>query len=135
MKAALLVAGLVLAMSCVGVASAGEGAQNLVLYPGLAHDLHVAHGGGVGPLLGYRCFPQSGGKQRTCKTFHIYYARYRGNEYAAGVFWNKVTGFTDSVNQFKRTVGGRWRLLGDGWPPECGFPAPVVRVWAWRACR
>ncbi len=129
-----LIAGLFMATCWTGLALAAGGAQNLRIYPGLLQKLGAVHRGEIGPLLGYRCLPEPGSTKRYCGTFHIYYARYQGKEYAAADFWSRTTGGTDATEQFSRKVGGPWRDLGDGWPPNCGFPAPVVRVWGWDPC-
>ena len=115
---------------------ASSGAQNLVIYPGMLQELRAVHTPTareqkveVGPLLGYSCHADPAPSHHvTCETYHVYYARYRGKEYAAADFWNTYTGSTDSTEKFERAVGGRWRDIGDGWPPECGFPASVVKM-------
>ena len=130
----LLTAVLVIGACWSASALAADGAQNLRIYTGLLTDLRAAHQGEIGPLLGYRCVPEPGSSKKYCGTFHIFYARYRGKEYAAADFWSKTTGGTDATEQFDRPVGGRWRDRGDGWPPNCGFPAAVVKVWGWEPC-
>jgi hypothetical protein len=89
----------------------------------------------TGPLLGSHCQQLRGDSHRFCTTFHVYYARYAGREYAAATFWNDATGADVQSEQFRRSPGGRWRDTGDGFPAECGFPAAVVKAWAWRPCR
>ena len=130
-----LTAALLVAASSTGLALAAAGPQNLRVSPALVRDLRAVHPIEIGPLLGYRCVPVPRSLKKACATFHIYYARYQGKEYAAADFWNRVTGGTDATEKFSRTVGGPWRDLGDGWPPSCGFPAPVVKAWGWEPCR
>ena len=130
-----------MALGCGSAARAGDGATNLRIYPGFAGDLqraffriHDVHEW-KGPLSGYSCHSLIHDKHRFCGRYHVFYARYRGAEYAAATFWGRHTGATDQPEHFKRAVGGRWRDTGDGWPPQCAFPAPVVKVWGWPRCR
>jgi hypothetical protein len=84
--------------------------------PTLLRQLRAARSTGVGPLTGRRCFPDGPGTKPVCDTFVVRWARYRGKEYAAAVFWRKETGFTD------------------GAPASCSFPDAVNRAWGWEPC-
>ena len=124
-----------LAVACsTGLALAGPEPQSLRVTPSLLQELRAAHPTEIGPLNGYRCVPVPRSARKACAWFHVYYARYGRKEYAAADFWNRVTGGTDATEKFERTIGGRWRDLGDGWPPNCGFPPPVVEAWRWEPC-
>jgi hypothetical protein len=93
---------------------------------------HGGSRGAIGPLLGYKCLRLRDNPKPQCRRFHMYYARYRGVEWALATFWSPFTGDTDQPERFKRQVRGRWRDLGDTGGPlsQAGIPCPVLRVWA-----
>jgi hypothetical protein len=64
----------------------------------------------------------------------VYYARYRGREWALATFSLPAVGATDQPERFRRPVGGRWKDLGDTGGPvsHAGFPCPVLRAWGFR---
>jgi hypothetical protein len=132
----LLLAALSLLFAAPALASGG--AVNLRIYPGMLKDLHAAAHPSPhvkGPLLGYSCQKLVGDSKRFCGTHHIYYARYRGQEYAVADFWGDRTGSTDQPERFKRAVGGKWKDVGDsGDPIACLVPAPVAKVWGMPPC-
>lgn len=61
----------------------------------------------------------------------VFYARYRGTDYAIGTFSYAQTGETDQPERFSRPAGSRaWRHDGDSGGPLADFlPCPVLRVW------
>jgi hypothetical protein len=100
------------------------GALNLIISPGdraslrttFLSNLHISHPSAVkGPLAGT-----------------VYYARYRGTDWAIATFSMPGTGTTDMPERFSRPVGsGQWTDLGDTGGPlsEYGVPCPVLLVW------
>lgn len=61
----------------------------------------------------------------------VFYARYRGTDWAIATFSLPGTGTTDQPERFRRPVGGQWTLLGDTGSPlkDSGIPCPVLRAW------
>ena len=62
----------------------------------------------------------------------VYYARYRGWDWAIATFSIGAARRTDQPERFVRRTGNRaWRDLGDTGGPlhEFGVPCPVLRVW------
>jgi hypothetical protein len=62
----------------------------------------------------------------------VYYARYRGFDWAVATFSVPPAGATDQPERFVRRTGAkRWTDLGDSGSPlaELGIPCPVLRVW------
>lgn len=67
----------------------------------------------------------------------VYYARYRGYDWAIATFSIGPAQTTDQPERFVRRTGARpWRDLGDTGGPlaDYGIPCPVLRVWR-MACR
>ncbi|MEA2508656.1 MAG: hypothetical protein QOG21_738 [Actinomycetota bacterium] len=61
----------------------------------------------------------------------VYYARFRGYDWAVGTFSSPAVGTTDQPERFKRPVGGAWVDLGDTGEPlaQAPIPCPVLLVW------
>ena len=128
-----------LVLALAGPAAAATGPVNLVVTPEMKAGLRgafLAAGGSPtvqGPLLGRRCLKLQGDPTRYCRRYHMYWARYRGVEWALATFWLPATGDTDQPEKFSRPAGGAWRFLGEagGGPmSESGIPCPVLRIWA-----
>jgi hypothetical protein len=63
----------------------------------------------------------------------VYYARYRGTDWAIATFSMPGTGTDDQPERFRRPAGGgQWTDLGDTGEPltESGIPCPVLLVWS-----